>query len=103
LLGRKSFKAKKSALTVTEVSKRYELSKEIIYENLDTLNYIESPTLRYKIRLQDTNTTLPLLNRPLLINDEDLKNIYLIIDLLEIQHLMKLIRRTITIFKHKTN
>jgi hypothetical protein len=67
------FKAKKSALTVTEVSKRYELSKEIIYENLDTLNYIESPILRYKIRLQDTNTTLPLLNRPLLINDEDFK------------------------------
>jgi len=43
----------------------------MVYENLDTLNYIESPILRYKIRLQDTNTTLPLKNQPIIISDED--------------------------------
>lgn len=35
------FKDKSKALTVQEVSKRFKISKEIIYENLDTLNYIK--------------------------------------------------------------
>ena len=65
------FKDKSRALSVTEVSQRYEISKEIIYENLDTLNYIESPILRHKIRLQDTSTTLPLKNQPIIISADD--------------------------------
>jgi len=65
------FKDKSRALSVTEVSQKYKISKEIIYENLDTLNYIESPILRHKIRLQDTSTTLPLKNQPIIISADD--------------------------------